>query len=256
MSNFKLNFENQGTPICIIKETGEKKAPVISLEKEGETARIPFEKLHLDGEQYFQIIPNPKTERQVIYITGQSGSGKSYFMAQYGNEYHKMYPKREIYLFSSLSEDSSIDKVKNLKRIKLTPQLLNEELTAEDFQESLVIFDDTDCITDKAMKTKVNKIMGSVLETGRHFSTSVIVSSHLACSGGETKRILNEAQKIVFFPSSIGASKLKYLLESYSSLDKEQQKKLKKLKSRWICIEKSYPPVVISQKDIFLPNAV
>jgi hypothetical protein len=252
----QLNFENQGTPICVIKETGEKKTPIIFLEKEGEKARFPFDKLHLDGEQYFQIIPNPKTERQVIYITGQSGSGKSYWMAQYGNEYHKMFPKKSIYLFSSLNDDKSIDAIKGLKRIKIGPELLNEELTAEDFKDALVIFDDTDCITDKAMRNKVNKIMGSVLETGRHFNTYCIVSSHLACAGADTKRILNEAQKIIFFPASIGAAKLKYLLESYSSLDKEQQKKLKKLKSRWICIEKSYPPVVISQKDIFLPNAV
>jgi hypothetical protein len=256
MTTFQLNLESKGAPIVAIKETGEKKAPIIYLEREGESARFPFSQLHLEGDQYFQVIPNPLTERQVIYITGQSGSGKSYWIAQYGAEYHKMYPKRSIYLFSSLSDDKSIDSIKGLKRVKIGPDLMNEELTAEDFKDSLVLFDDTDCITDKAMRTKVNRIMGSVLETGRHFNTSCIVSSHLACSGADTKRILNEAQKIIFFPASIGAAKLKYLLESYSSLDKEQQKKLKKIKSRWICIEKSYPPVVISQHDIFLPNAV
>jgi len=252
-----LNFEGQGDPICLIRDTGEKKAPIISLEKEGEKARFPFDKLHLEAEApHFSIIPNPRIERSVIYITGQSGSGKSYWMAQYCNEFHKMFPKRSIFLFSSLAEDKTIDSVKCLKRIKLTPELMNEDITAEDFKDSLVIFDDTDVISDKKMKAKVNQIMGSILETGRHWNTYCCVSSHLACAGNDTKRILNEAHKIVIFPASIGAGKLKYLLENYSSLDKDQQKKLKGIKSRWICINKSYPNVIIAEKDILLPTAV
>ena len=250
----ELNVEEKGTPICIIKNAPDKKTPVIYLEKEGERARFPFQELSLDKDQYFQVIPDPTIERNVIYLTGQSGSGKSYWIKLYCKEYAKMYPKRDIFVFSSLQEDKSLDDIKKLKRIKLSEQLLQEQITSEDFKDSLVIFDDCDVITSKPMKNKVISIMNSILETGRHWRTSICVVSHLACKGNETKTVLNECQSIVIFPKSIGAGNLKYLLNNYSSLDKEQQKKLKHVKSRWICIRKTYPNVIISEKEIFVSN--
>jgi hypothetical protein len=247
-----LNVEMKGQPICLIKEDNNKKG-VVSLD---DSARFPLKKLNLENNQYFQIIPDVTKERDVIYITGQSGSGKSYWISNYANEYKKMFPKKEIYLFSSLNEDKSIDSIKNLKRIKLSQELLDEDITAKDFENSLVIFDDCDVISIKQIKNKVISIMNSILECGRHYKISCIVVSHLACKGSETKTILNECHKIVLFPQSIGAANLKYLLNCYSSLDKNQQEKVKKLKSRWVCICKTYPNVICSEKDIYLSSEI
>ena len=47
-----------------------------------------------------------------------------------------------MYLISSLSDDSSIDSIKNLRRIKLSPAFLGEDILATEFKDSLVIFDD------------------------------------------------------------------------------------------------------------------
>jgi hypothetical protein len=44
------------------------------------------------------------TERQCLYICGQSGSDKSYFTTNYVKEYKKMFPKRNIYVNSSIAE--------------------------------------------------------------------------------------------------------------------------------------------------------
>jgi len=249
-----MNFENQGTPIAIIKpeEKGKSRCPILCVESKKESIR-PFNDLVLkDGEGKIQPIPNPEQERQILYITGASGSGKSYFTRQYCAEFQRIFPKRQIYLFSSINDDSSIDEIKGLQRIKLTPSLLKEELTAEDFKDSMVIFDDTDCITDKAMKLKIGGILNSILETGRHFNTYCIYTSHLPCAGNDTKRILNEAHSITFFPHSLGGRSLKYLLESYLGLDKEQIKKIKSLPSRWCMVAKTYPQVVISEKNAYL----
>ena len=48
----------------------------------------------------FQHIPNKNTERDIIYVAGMSGSGKSYYIKKYAEEYHAQFPKNEIYLFS------------------------------------------------------------------------------------------------------------------------------------------------------------
>jgi len=202
---------------------------------------------------HFQVIPNKKTERTIRYVTGASGSGKSYWTKEYADEYKRLYPKRDIYIISSIKEDATLDKIKDLHRIKLdSNEFMNEEITAADFKDSLVIFDDTDCLTNRAQKLKVDAILNSVLETGRHFNVEVVYTSHLACNGKDTRRILNECKSVTIFPSGLGGKSLKYLLDNYFGLDKDQIKKIKKLNSRWVTIQKGFPMIVMSDKECFV----
>jgi hypothetical protein len=255
-----MNFENIGTPIAIIKrgEGKKKNPPILSVATKSKDEEAPnqiYESFKLKSEDIFQPIPNPKTERQILYITGASGSGKSFYTQLYGNEYKKLYPKRDVYLFSSLDDDSSIDKIKGIRRVNIkTPDFLTDNITAEDFKESLVIFDDTDCLTNKPIKLKVNSILNSLLETGRHFNTEVVYTSHLACNGLDTRRILNECKSVTIFPNGLGGKAMKYLLDNYFGLDKEQIKKIKKLNSRWVTISKGSKMSVMSEKECFVLN--
>jgi hypothetical protein len=263
-----INLENKGIPISIIinknktddknKKGAKTNIPIVSVSDTKEGIARPSTELSLrdNDDLIFQPIPNPETERQILYITGSSGSGKSYFTRKYCNEFAKLFPKRNIYLFSSITQDDSVDTIKGLKRIKLTPEFLEEDFVIEDFRDSMVIFDDTDCITDKKIRNKVNGILNMVLETGRHTNTYCIYTSHLACAGNDTKRILNEAHSITFFPATAGGRTLKYLLESYMGLDKEQVQKVKHLPSRWVTVCKTYPKCILSEKDILLLNVL
>jgi len=65
---------------------------------------------------------------------------------------------------------------------------------------------------------------------------------------------LNEAHSVTVFPHSLGGRSLKYLLENYFGLDRFQIKKLKTLSSRWVTIVKSFPMVVLSEKECFVLN--
>jgi uridine kinase len=65
------------------------------------------------------LLPDTTSERQIVYITGRSGSGKSTFTRKYIEEFKKRNKKiQDVYLFSSLKEDESLDSIKP-KRIKL-----------------------------------------------------------------------------------------------------------------------------------------
>jgi len=104
-------------------------------------------------------------------------------------DYHKKFPKRNVYVFSSLTECATLDKLKYLKRIKVKEdKFLNSELTAKDFAESLTIFDDCDVISNKPVKKKIFDVLNSILETGRHFKCSVVFTSHNANMGLDTKK--------------------------------------------------------------------
>lgn len=249
-----MNLENIGTPTAIIESGKKKQTPIVSVD-DSETARTSYNQIKLKQNERFQQIPNPNTERQILYVTGRSGSGKSYYTLHYCRQYLKLYPKNEIYLFSALETDATLDQLKGLKRFKLTDEFCDEEIEAEDFKDSLVIFDDTDVISSKLIKNKVSQIMNQILQIGRHFKISAIITTHTACNGSATKIILNEAHSVTIFPNGLGGKALKYLLDSYLGLDKDQIKKIKKLKSRWVTIIKSFPMCILSEKEAYIVNA-
>lgn len=219
-------------------------------DKEDEHTK-PFGSLTIDG-KYSQV-PDPDSERQILYITGASGSGKSTYTKNYVKNYKKMYPKRPVYLFSILKEDESLDEVQP-HRIIIDDSLIEQPLIAEDFKDSIVIFDDTDCISNKKHREAVNNILSEILETGRHFNTSCILTFHLATGGRDTRRILNEAHSVVYFPHSGSNVGLKRLLQDYLGIDKKTIKKIKDSRSRWAVIFRNYPNVIMTEREMWLSS--
>jgi Cdc6-like AAA superfamily ATPase len=201
----------------------------------------------------YRLAVDKNTERQILYITGASGSGKSYFSKQFIEDYKKAYPKRPIWVFSSLLEDPTLDKIKGLRRIKIMDEKFMEtDLTAKDFESSLCVFDDVDVISNKAIKKKVLEIFNSIAQIGRHYKVSVIFTSHNACNSHETKNQLNESHSIVIYPKTSGGRTLKYLLDQYLGFDKSQIRRIKNMDSRWVCVNKTYPMSVITQTEVYL----
>jgi len=246
-----MNFESNGALVARINGT-KKKLHVTDKIEEGDAIH---KEIKLPSTQSFQLVPNTEMERQILYICGASGSGKSFFAKQYCEEYTKQHKKNAIYLFSSIPEDPSVDSIKNLKRVQIAdPEFLDEDWSISDFENSLIIFDDCDCISDKQVRTKIQTIAEMCLETGRHKNISIIFTSHTACNGHQTKKILNESHSITLFLRSLGGKALKYLLESYLGLSKQQIKRVKLMKGdgRALTITKTYPSVAFSEKRAIL----
>jgi len=250
-----FNTEGDGFPIALIK-IDDKKDKIVYLD-ENSGAMSNYTQMKLNQGR-FQYQFNTSKERFISYVVGQSGSGKSYWTAQIAQEYKKLYPKRDIFLLSYVNEDQSIDKVKGIKRINLGEEFLSAELSSEDFKDSLVIFDDCDCITDKKMKLKIKDILTKILQTGRHTKTSCIYLSHIACGGIDTKVILNEAHSITFFPATMTGRTKDYLLKNYLGLNKKQQQKLESIENdtRSVTIAKTYPSVIITDKDLIVTKTL
>jgi uncharacterized protein YxjI len=247
-----MNFE-KGAIIAKVLNS-KLKGDVLHVTDKTEELKDHFNTYNCKDKESIQQIPDKQKERQILYITGASGSGKSYYTYLYCEQYRKMYPKNPIYLISSINDDSSIDKIKGLKRFILDDKFMNTPIGVEDFKNSMVIFDDTDCITNKILRNKINGILGLILETGRHFNTSCIYTSHVPSAGLDTKKILNESHSITLFPNALGGRALKNLLENYLGFDKEQRKKIRQIKSRWITITKTYPMTVLYEKGAYLVN--
>lgn len=199
-----------------------------------------------------EIIPVPKVDgRECLYICGPSGSGKSTYISQYVERWKKIYPKKDIVLFSRVSEDEPIDKLKPL-RIKIDENLIDMPIEPEELADSLVIFDDTDTIPEKNLRDAMISLKDDLLEIGRHHNIYVVISSHLINNYKESRKILNECHQMTVFPSSGSAYPIKYCLKNNFGMDKKQIQRLMKLPSRWVTIFKHFPQTVMYSKGAYL----
>lgn len=198
----------------------------------------------------FEPIPSKLGHREIIYITAPSGAGKSFWVSQYCRNYQLMYPKNKVVLFSRLADDTSLDSVKNMIRIELTEELIDDPIDIQaELKDACVIFDDTDTIGDKKIRKAVMDLMDDILQTGRHSNTTALITSHLSTNYKETRIILAEAHKFVIFPKSSTRSTMDRLLDNYLGFDKKERQMIYNLKSRWVQIYKHHPRYILTQKE-------
>jgi hypothetical protein len=196
----------------------------------------------------FNLIPStdPNT-RQIYYIAGASGSGKSYVARGLAEMYKKIFPEREIYLISKLNEDSTLDNmtIGKPKRINIQ-SLVDDYPPIEDFKDCMIIFDDYDTFEGKTGKV-VQQLIDDLAIQGRHTNTTMLCLTHYITNYKKTRLMLNEASHFIVYPQATSFSALKYLLGTHIGLTQDEIHNLKKLGSRWVCISKNYPQYLISQ---------
>ena len=239
-----FNLDKIGRPIAMISG-GKLDKKMISLHDEN-----GVKQLKLDKEGKYIHIPNTSQERDILYITGPSGSGKSWYANTYIKNYKKAHPKNEIYIFSPVLEDESLEK--DIKRVKIDKTLISDPVKIGELAESLVIFDDIDVIKDKPLREAIYALLNEVLEVGRHIKVSCIITNHLPTNGKDTRRMLNECHSITYFPAAGSKVQLNRLLEQYIGMDKKDILKAKKTGSRWVTVFKNYPQFVMTEKDMWL----
>lgn len=194
----------------------------------------------------FELLPSPDPKkREVWYIAGASGSGKSYKAKELGEYYKKLFPEREVYLISKLTEDSgTLDKMKpKPKRINIQ-SLIDDFPDLDEFKDCMVIFDDYDTFTGEAEKV-VHKLIDDLATMGRHTNTTMLCLSHYLTNYKKTRLLLNEATHIVVYPMATSYHALSYLLKTHIGMSREDIRDLKKM-GRWVCVYKHYPQYLVS----------
>ena len=111
---------------------------------------------------YDKTLPS-RNQREMIYISGQSGSGKSTWAGQYARSYQASNEKSRIFIFSAVNSDKAFEGVK-LKRI-VFDELIDEDgqiddsiISLSDLKNSLTIFDDIDVIPGRTLRRYVQDL--------------------------------------------------------------------------------------------------
>lgn len=194
----------------------------------------------------FELLPSPDPKkREVWYIAGASGSGKSYKAKELGEYYHKLFPERNVYLISKLAEDAgTLDKMKpKPKRINIQ-SLIDDYPDLDEFKDCMVIFDDYDTFTGPAEKI-VHKLIDDLATMGRHTNTSMLCLSHYLTNYKKTRLLLNEATHIVIYPMATSYHALSYLLKTHIGMSKDDIRDVKKM-GRWVMVYKHFPQYLVA----------
>lgn len=243
----------------------------------------------LGDRETFEVLPNPDPKkRDVIFLTGTSGSGKSHFAKNFIMNYVRLYHnQRKIYIVSQMKSDKTLDealymfpknmseekiedmeeeqkeKFKNpmIKRIPLDPQYWIEHppnVDDEHFAQTLWVFDDVDAIEDKQINERVESYLKNIATRGRMHNkkqggiSALFITHHT--SVGQNKRlklVMHDSTGYVVYPSSSSAHGLLYLLNKYANVDctyRMLNRTFKKL-GRWVYIKKHYPQILIASKQ-------
>ena len=97
-----------------------------------------YEVIKNTSSKKFELLP-PHDGRSVIYICGASGSGKSYWTAEYLKKYHKKYPKNKIYVFSEGEYDPAFEDL-DIVRIPINDELLEDKIEYNEFKKTVCVF--------------------------------------------------------------------------------------------------------------------
>lgn len=189
-------------------------------------------------------------KRDILYVSGPSGVGKSYFSRMYTIKYHKMFPKNRIFLFSKKNEDENFDELKYIERVEVDEELF-DGLKVEDFRDSLTIFDDSHVFRDYIGKCLQN-LQIDLMNLGRSYGINMIITSHLLTNYRKTKDILNELTGITIFPEATSYHELRYCLTNHFGLEKKDLRKILKLRSRWVYLNK-FPRYIVHEHGVYIP---
>lgn len=186
-------------------------------------------KIQLPPDSMFKIIPNPDpNKRDVYYICGASGSGKSYMAKTLAESYAKLFPERPIYLISKLNADQTLDNmtIGKPRRVNVDTLVDNpitdlNEFNAED--GCMVIFDDYDTFQKPALDV-VKQLIDDIASMGRHKKITMCCLTHRLTNYSKTRLLLNETTKFIVYPQSTAYHQLRYLLTTYCGLTPDQVK--------------------------------
>lgn len=227
----------------------------------------------IDGRTYsgegctLQPVPSPDG-REVGYIVGQSGAGKTVFLVNYMIEYMTMFEGNQVFIFTgATANDPAYARVLNNPRMQeritfatIGRELLDKPLEAETFSNSLVIFDDTGAIEDKDVKKKIDSLRSRLCLVGRHKDVSVINTNHLESefTDKSLKLAITESHFIVVFPrygTEVGLNRLLttwYGLPNKTKEDKAVVQQIKGVPSRWAYLRKGFPKYVLHESGGFI----
>jgi Cdc6-like AAA superfamily ATPase len=227
------------------------------------------------NEGVFKLLPkerhNKELKREVHYIAGPAGSGKTYQAIKILREYKKKFPENNIIFVSTVNDNKELKKLKPFLINITDPNMIktnffdeetkirfisNPEADFEDqkceFADSIIVFDDLEAITDKRFeKVLYEELINPALSIGRHFRTSVIMIKHQLLDYNKTRTLLLEMDFLHVFPQT-QRRQIRNCLQNYIGLEKDViDLIMNEFKTRCLIVHTKYPQALITHDSLY-----
>lgn len=206
-----------------------------------------------DDGKLIPLFDNDQDQNERIVVYGPSGSGKSTYVGKIGEQFKEDFPEKNIVLFSNVLEDKAIDKL-NPYRVPMDATIILEPIDIDDeLSDSLVIFDDVNQERQKDVRDEVLHIRDYLSENGRHLKTHIMSTLHLLnWSMKDSRTILNECTQFTYFIKSCAYRPIRNFMVNIMGIEPKKLKQIMKLNSRWITVNRRYPPCIIYENGIIM----
>ena len=189
----------------------------------------------------------------VLFVSGISGSGKSYFVGSYLSTVQDFHPDTKIKIYSQLDGDSAYTNLNNAFKVDLSPEneLIYENEVSDLKTGDYCVFDDIDSIANEKLCKRIYELIKQMVNLGRHAGISVIFVNHTLKDFLRTKYILAEATHFVVFPNCNVKVKIIEFLREQLGLSLKQAKELlsRDLKTRYFLFSKSNPLYYLTENE-------
>jgi len=187
-----------------------------------------------NGGKLMPLLNFNRNER--LYVTGSSGSGKTYFSTELIKQYLKHYKNNNLIIISGVDVNEDLQ---DLEPSIIDPvDLVQEPLRDDEIRDSIILFDDVLSIPNKLVRNNIIAVINNLMETNRHTNTTLIIINHLINDFHNTRKILNESSSITFFPKSSAKNNIKKYLKTYEGLNDKLIRKIVNLPSRAVSLYK------------------
>lgn len=203
-----------------------------------------------------------------IFLTGPSGSGKSFLAKEIMKHDEK---SRPIIVFSKITDDDSLKELKKLKISKSTfpdqrdggSRMIKINLQTEDdllnlpsnheLKNCVCLFDDIDAFP-REIADFLNAYRDSILECGRHHNITVLSTSHQLYNWAKTRVILNESELVCLFPHANKRSSMTFLRDRMGLGLREVDRIVNEAMDCGRCLicKMSAPNLIMHEKGIIL----
>ncbi len=246
-------FIEGARPVCQVVGGIDDGAIIYALDSDKGRKGLPSKEFEVE-DGVFSLLSSKNL--RVIFIAGPQGAGKSCWAATYIREYLTDFPAAEVFLFSTVDNDVS------LEGIPFTRMIMNQEMVEKPFEvsefpaNSVLLFDDTDQVIDDKLNKAVQSLIMRVIQIGRHKNIQIIITSHSMLGNGVkmSKVIMSELNAFTFFPLASSAQQLSYALGAHLNISKKAVSKILETESRWVTIIKQYPPIVLMEHKVIFVN--
>jgi hypothetical protein len=226
-----------------------------SISEEGELVQKYRTRIDIESGVIKSQFPNT-TLRDIIYVAGPQGSGKTTYVKRYLEEFKEVFPDKRIILFSRVEGDDAFKEFPDIIEFDITdPDIIDEPLDVKkELTDSLLIFDDYLSLDNKIQKS-LNITLKDAIQNGRDHSKSgkdvyVAITSHQITDRNRTRDILTEMSTLTFFPRGGDLFHIEYVLKFYFGLKKDKINEILDLNSRWITISKRMPRYVLWEHGV------